>query len=114
MLKIRLQRTGRTNEPSYRIIVTEHTNGPKAGKAVDTVGFYNPTSKERKVNAERVLYWISKGAQPSDTVHNMLIAVGILKGKKRNVIPQSILAPKPVETKAEEPTSSEVAAPAQA
>lgn len=95
MLKIRLQRTGRTNDPSYRIIVTEHQNGPKAGKAVDTVGFYNPKTKEKNINAERVQHWISKGAQASDTVHNMLVSTGVVKGKKINVIAAQILAPKP-------------------
>lgn len=107
MLKIRLQRTGRTNEPSYRIIVTEHTSGPKAGKGVETVGFYNPKTKEKNINSERVQYWISKGAQPSDTVHNMLVTAGVVKGKKINVIAASILAPKP---KAEEAAPAEAAA----
>ncbi|MFZ2555723.1 MAG: 30S ribosomal protein S16 [Minisyncoccia bacterium] len=88
MLKIRLQRTGRTNDPSYRVVVTEHTNGPKSGRAVETVGSYNPKSKERKLDADRIKYWISMGAQASGTMHNMLISTGITKGKKINVLPQ--------------------------
>ena len=54
MLKIRLQRTGRTNDPSYRVVVTEHTRGPKAGKPADTLGSYNPKSKQRVLDAERI------------------------------------------------------------
>ncbi|MBI2030368.1 30S ribosomal protein S16 [Candidatus Kaiserbacteria bacterium] len=92
MLKIRLQRTGRINMPSYRVIVTEHTRGPKTGNFVEKVGSYNPKSKERTLNEERITYWISKGAQPSGTMHNMLISAGIIKGKKINVLPKKTVA----------------------
>jgi small subunit ribosomal protein S16 len=112
MLKIRLQRTGRINSPSYRVIVTEHTNGPKTGNFVEIVGTYDPKSKARKLDGERIKYWISVGAQPSATIHNMLISEGITKGKKINVLPTIAPAPvveeKPVaaapEAVAEEPT----------
>ena len=90
MLKIRMQRVGRINMPSYRIIVVEHTEGPKTGNIVEKVGTYNPRSKERAINADRVKYWISVGAQPSDTVHNMLISLGIIAGKKINVLPKFV------------------------
>ncbi len=88
MLKIRMQRTGRINSPSYRLIVVEHTESPKTGKIVERVGTYNPATKERKVNADRVRHWMSVGAQPSDTVHNMLVTIGILNKKKINVLPR--------------------------
>ena len=88
MLKIRMQRTGRINSPSYRIVVVEHTASPKAGNFVDKVGTYDPKSKQRVLDAERIKYWISKGAQPSATVHNMLVSLGIIEGKKINVLPQ--------------------------
>ena len=94
MLKIRLQRTGRTNDPSYRVVVTEHTNGPKSGRAVEKVGTYNPKSKERTLDAERIKYWISKGAKPSGTMHNMLISAGIISGKKVNVLPKKTVPKK--------------------
>jgi small subunit ribosomal protein S16 len=87
MLKIRMQRTGRINQPSYRIVVVEHTASPKAGKFVDRVGTYNPTTKERTLDEAKVKYWISVGAQPSDTVHNMLISLGVIQGKKINILP---------------------------
>ena len=87
MLKIRMQRTGRINMPSYRIIVVEHTESPKTGNFVDKVGTYNPKSKERVLDTERIKHWLSVGAQPSATVHNMLVSLGIITGKKINVLP---------------------------
>lgn len=107
MLKIRLQRTGRTNDPSYRVVVTEHTNGPKSGRAVETVGSYNPKSKERKLDADRIKYWISMGAQASGTMHNMLISTGITEGKKINVLPQK----SPPKKEGEEAAAAPAAAP---
>jgi small subunit ribosomal protein S16 len=103
MLKIRMQRTGKINQPSYRIVVVEHTASPKAGKFVDKVGTYNPKSKERVLDAERIKHWISMGAQPSATVHNMLVSLGILNAKKINVLPAY-----------KEPVKEEAAAPAEA
>jgi small subunit ribosomal protein S16 len=87
MLKIRMQRTGRINMPSYRIIVVEHTESPKTGNVVEKVGSYNPKTKERMLDAERIKYWISVGAKPSATVHNMLVSQGIIQGKKINILP---------------------------
>lgn len=75
-------RTGKKNQPFFKIIVTEKENPPRGGRFVEEVGFYNPLTKEKSIRAERVTYWISKGAQPSDTVHNMLVKNGILKEKK--------------------------------
>lgn len=87
MLKIRMQRIGRINMPSYRIIVVEHTESTKTGNFTDIVGTYNPRSKERKLDEGKIKHWLSVGAQPSATVHNMLVSVGIIKGKKINVLP---------------------------
>lgn len=106
MLKIRMQRTGRINQPSFRIVVTEHTAGPKAGKYVERVGFYNPRSKEKVLMDERIKYWMSVGAKPSGTVHNMLVASGLVKGKKVNVLPKKTVAKK------EEPATEAPAAAA--
>lgn len=73
MLKIRLSRTGKKAQPSFRIVVQEHTASAK-GKFLEALGFYRPASnpKEFKVEMERVKYWISKGAQPSPTMANLL------------------------------------------
>lgn len=81
MLKIRLQRIGRRNDPHFRVVVTEHTTSPR-GKAVEQLGFVDPQEKKQKVDKERVLYWISKGAQVSPTVHNLFVSQKILEGKK--------------------------------
>jgi len=88
MLKIRLQRIGRRNDPSFRVVVTEHTRGPNSEKHVDRVGFYNPKTKEQSIDGDKIKEWIAKGAQASDTVHNMLIKAGIIEGKTINVLPQ--------------------------
>lgn len=99
MLKIRMQRMGKINQPTYRVVVVEHTASPKAGKFVERLGSYNPRSKERVLNADRIKYWLSVGAQPSGTMHNMFVTAGILNAKKINVLPKKS-APKPAETAA--------------
>jgi small subunit ribosomal protein S16 len=88
MLVIRMQRIGRINEPHFRVVVTEHTNAAKRGRYVELVGTHNPKLKKTELKAERIKYWISVGAQPSDTMHNMLVSKGIVKGKKVNVLPK--------------------------
>jgi len=112
MLKIRMQRSGRINQPSFRIVVTEHTSSPKAGKYVERVGFYNPQSKERTLVEDRIKYWMSVGAKPSSTIHNMLVSAGLLKAKKVNVLPRKTVKPAPTETsevaKAQTPEGVEV------
>jgi small subunit ribosomal protein S16 len=108
MLKIRLQRVGKINAPSYRVIVTEHARGPKTGNFLEVVGTYDPRTKARTLEAERIKYWISKGAQPSGTMHNMLISAGVITGKKVNVLPKKTVA-KPVEPEASSQKPEEVA-----
>ena len=99
MLKIRMQRTGRINSPSYRVVVAEHARSTKTGNIVEKVGTYDPKSKARVLNEERIKYWMSVGAKPSGTVHNMLVSVGLLNAKKINVLPRKTV-PKPVEAEA--------------
>jgi len=81
MLVIRLQRVGKKNQASFRVVLQEKTWSPK-GKAKELLGFYNPVSKEKAFQKERIAYWIQKGAEPSPTVHNMFIDEGILQGSK--------------------------------
>ena len=100
MLKIRMQRIGKINQPSFRIVVVEHTESPKTGRFVDKVGTYNPKTKERTLDEAKIKYWISVGAQPSATVHNMLISLGVIQGKKINILPAF-----------KEPVKEEVATP---
>ncbi|OGG44533.1 30S ribosomal protein S16 [Candidatus Kaiserbacteria bacterium RIFCSPHIGHO2_01_FULL_48_10] len=85
MLTIRFQRTGRTNDPAFRIVVSEKTKHPKAGSPLQVVGSYNPKTKHTVIDADSVKHWLSKGAQASGTVNNLLINKGIIEGKKINV-----------------------------
>lgn len=88
MLKIRLQRTGRKHESTFRIVLTDSKNGPQSGGFKEVLGSYNPKSNEKQVKADRVTYWMSQGAQVSNTVTNILIGEGIVKGRKINVLPK--------------------------
>lgn len=82
MLVIRFRREGRKKQPSFKIIVTEKKNSPIAGRFVEIVGFYNPQTKEKNLKTDRIKYWLSVGAQPSDTVYNLLVSEKIMDGKK--------------------------------
>lgn len=94
--------------PAFRIIVTEHTESPKTGNFVEKLGTYNPKSKERNLNGERIKYWLSVGAKASGTMHNMLISAGIIEGKKVNVLPRK--SPPKKEEVAEDASAATVAA----
>ena len=91
MLIIRLQRVGRVHEPSFRIVLTDSKFGPKSGKAVEVLGSYDARKGKgtNHVDGEKVKYWISKGAQVSNTVHNFLVDQKVLTGKKINVLPKN-------------------------
>jgi small subunit ribosomal protein S16 len=82
MLVIRLFRVGKKNQPSFKIVVTDKRRPPRAGRFVEEVGFWNPLTKEKVLKKERIKYWMSAGAKPSDTVHNLLISEEIIEGKK--------------------------------
>ena len=88
MLMIRFQRIGRTNDPAFRVVLLEKTRAAKAGSITELLGTYNPKSKALTLDAERVKEWIAKGAQPTDSIRNLLITKGILSGKKVNVLPK--------------------------
>src|SRR3989344_7835085 len=98
MLMIRLQRFGRKNDPNFRVVLTDKRNAPKSGKFLEILGFNNPKTKQKKLEAERIKYWIGKGAKVSPTVHNMLISEKIVEGKRINVVPP----PKKEEIRVEE------------
>jgi small subunit ribosomal protein S16 len=93
MLIIRLQRVGRTHEPSFRIVLTDSKNGPKSGNAVEVLGSYDARAGKgtNHIDGEKVKYWISKGAQVSKTMHNFLIDQKVITGKKINVLPKNKL-----------------------
>lgn len=104
---MRLQRIGRKNSPSYRVVVVDSRQAVSSGNFVDMIGFYEPKSGTRRVDAEKAKAWLAKGVQASPTVHNMLISLGVIAGEKITV-----QAPKK-EVPAEAP-KEEVAQPAAA
>lgn len=107
MLKIRLSRVGRKHEPVYRLVVVDSHEAARTSKVVEIVGSYDSRRGEKaEINAERVNYWLSTGAQPSDTAHNLLVNKGIIKGDKRNVLSKTVIESakkKPVEEAAPAP-----------
>jgi len=81
MLIIRLQKVGKIHTATFRVVVTQKTAGPRR-KYLELLGNLNRKTKMLALNKERILYWISKGAKPSDSMHNLLISQGVVTGKK--------------------------------
>jgi small subunit ribosomal protein S16 len=102
MLKIRFQRIGRKNDPSFRAVLTDSKNSAKSGKFLEILGTYNPRAKENKrtLKADRIKYWLTQGAKLSDTMHNFLVADKVIDGKKVNVLPKKKPTQKRKELKA--------------
>lgn len=80
--KLRLQRRGRKNYPFYQIIVAD-SRAPRDGKYIERIGSYNPNTHPATITLDfdRALYWLQTGAQPSDTVRNILSDEGVLLKK---------------------------------
>ncbi len=70
MLKIRLMRTGKRNQASYRIVLAE-ARSKRDGKYLEGLGNWNPNSDELKIDKKRYAYWISQGAQPTEKVRKL-------------------------------------------
>jgi small subunit ribosomal protein S16 len=81
MLSIRFARHGKKKQPLYSLIVLEKTKDPW-GDYTEKLGTYNPATKTADLNVKRINYWIGIGAQPSPTVHNLLVSQGIIKADK--------------------------------
>lgn len=91
MLMIRLQRTGRKHEPTFRVVLTDSKNGPKSGKYIENLGWYDSRRKNKaaeQLNVERIKYWLSQGAKTSVTLNNFLINEKVITGKKLNALPK--------------------------
>ena len=80
--KLRLQRRGRKNYPFYQIIVAD-SRAPRDGKYIERIGSYNPNTNPATITLDfdRALYWLQTGAQPTDTVRNILSTEGVLMKK---------------------------------
>lgn len=79
-VKIRLKRMGSKRKPFYRIVVAD-SRSPRDGRFIEAVGYYNPLTNpvDLKLNEKDILNWLQKGAQPSDTVRNLLGSKGIMQ-----------------------------------
>jgi small subunit ribosomal protein S16 len=86
MLSIRLQRLGKVNEAHFRVVVIEHTEGPKSNSYKERLGSYTPKSGKIELEADRIKYWLSKGAKATPTVHNMLVTKKVIDAKKITVV----------------------------
>ena len=113
---MRLQRIGRKNDPSYRVVVTDSRNAAKRGTNVDVIGFYTPKSGTFEVDGEKAKSWISKGVQPSDTVYNFLVEKKIVEGRKKNVLPKKspVIDEAKIKAEAEAKAAAEAKAKAEA
>ena len=85
MLVIRLKRVGRKNDPSFRLVVTDKRRASKAGRSVELLGSYNSRQKISDLKEDRIKYWLSVGAKPSDTAHNILVSKKIISAGKIDV-----------------------------
>nr|QKY65191.1 chloroplast 30S ribosomal protein S16-2 [Passiflora contracta] len=82
-VRIRLTRCGTTHRPFYRIVSTD-SRSPRDGRWIENLGFYDPLAakddpKRLRLKVDLVQYWLSVGAQPSDTVRGILLRAGVLK-----------------------------------
>jgi len=109
---MRLQRVGRKNDPTYRLVVTDKRTGPKSNKHVAVIGSYNPKMDHVQIDKEAVKDWLSKGVQPSDTVHNILVGQKVIEAPKKNVLPKKspIVGEEPEKAKEEEASADEAPA----
>jgi small subunit ribosomal protein S16 len=78
-VKLRLRRTGAKNQPNYRIVAAD-ARFPRDGRFIEVIGYYNPTRQpaEFRINEELALKWLHNGAQPTETVGDLLVQLGIM------------------------------------
>lgn len=113
MVKIRLQRVGKSKMASYRLVATPSTVGAKKNGILEILGNYNPYSKKGAFKAERINYWLKNGAKLSETANNLLINHKVIQGEKMAVRPRSAGKPK-AEAKPSQGSAKPEAAPAPA
>ena len=83
MVKIRLRRTGKKKQPSYRVVVAD-ARAPRDGAIIDRIGHYNPLTDPPTavIDEEKALKWLEHGAQPTETVASLLKKLGIMEKLK--------------------------------
>ncbi|MGD0576921.1 MAG: 30S ribosomal protein S16 [Candidatus Staskawiczbacteria bacterium] len=82
MLTIRLTRKGKKNQPFFRVVLVDKRRSSTGGRSIEDLGYVDPIKKRKSFNAERIKYWISKGAKASGTIHNLLVTEKIIDAKK--------------------------------
>lgn len=85
MLTIRLTRKGKKNQPFFRVVLVDKRRSSTGGRSIEDLGYVDPLKKRRSFNAERIKYWISKGAQTSVTIHNLLVTEKVIDEPKIKV-----------------------------
>lgn len=114
MLKMRLQKRGRRRDYHSRIVVMEASQGTHSGKYVDMLGSYDHKQGTVQLDKEKAADWLSKGVQPSVTVHNILVSEGVMKADKKNALPKKtspvVEAPAEEEAAPAEPAAEEAPA----
>lgn len=81
MLVIRFQRVGKKSKAAFRIVLQDKHRRP-GGKVLELLGHYNPHTKDKQLQAEKIKFWLAKGAQTSATIHNLLVDAKIIEGEK--------------------------------
>lgn len=118
MLIIRLQRVGRKNDPSFRVVLTDSKNGPRSGKYLEILGSYDARKGKAQLEKDKIKHWLSVGAKTSGTLHNLLVSNKVITAPKLNVLPKikKVESPKeaPKEVKTEAPKETPVEEPAPA
>lgn len=110
MLMIRLQRTGRKHEPTFRVVLTDSKNGPKSGKYLKNLGWYDTRIKNdavKQLDVEEIKKHMANGAKLSITLHNFLVSQKVITGEKLNALPMK----KPIKKAEEAPAPVAPAAP---
>jgi small subunit ribosomal protein S16 len=117
MVRIRLRRVGKKKQPSYRVVIAD-SEFPRDGRFIEIIGFYNPRTDPAtvEIKADRALYWLGQGAQPSDPVARLLHKQGILAQFEAIKKGEPYVAPiaEPVEAEAEAEAEVEVEVEAEA
>jgi small subunit ribosomal protein S16 len=93
MLAIKLKRVGKKHQASFRVVVSEKRSKMN-GRYVEDLGWWNPHTNAFQVNGDAAKKWISQGAQPTESVHNLLVKAKVVEGKK---IPQHVKPAKAAE-----------------
>lgn len=101
MLTMRLQRTGKKHQPSFRLVIAERRS-KLGGPPTEDLGSYDIFGKKAAFKRDRILHWLTQGAQATATVHNLLVREGIITAPKRKIAVRAIM---------KEATASEASAP---